>query len=233
MAFVRGLMGPYMRPMPIGASMAMTFSLLVAFIVAPWFSYRLLHGEKHVEEGGPDLQKSRTYRWYKGLMLPLLTRPRRAWIFLGVITAMLLGSMLLFPLNQVSVKMLPFDNKSELQVIIDMPEGTTLESTSRVAREIADDLATVPEVTHLQLYVGTAAPINFNGLVRHYNLRRGANVADVQVNLVHKDERDDQSHAISRRLRERVDKIAAHHGAATKVVEVPPGPPVPWSSGRS
>ncbi|MCP4664143.1 MAG: efflux RND transporter permease subunit, partial [bacterium] len=119
-----------------------------------------------------------------------------------------------------------FDNKSELQVIIDMPEGTTLESTSRVAREIADDLATVPEVTHLQLYVGTAAPINFNGLVRHYNLRRGSNVADVQVNLVHKDERDDQSHAISRRLRERVDKIAAHHGAATKVVEVPPGPPV-------
>ncbi|MEE8526192.1 MAG: efflux RND transporter permease subunit [Thermoanaerobaculia bacterium] len=226
MAFVRGLMGPYMLPMPVGASLAMSFSLLVALIAAPWFAYRLMRaGSGHGEEG-EGLESTRTYRVYRGLMQPLLTRPRRAWIFLGAITVLLLLAVLLFPLRGVSVKMLPFDNKSEIQVIVDMPEGTTLETTSRVAREIADELAAAPEVTDLQIYAGTAAPINFNGLVRHYDLRSGANVADLQVNLVHKKERADQSHAIAKRLRPLVQAVAERYGANVKVVEIPPGPPV-------
>ena len=225
MAFVRGLMGPYMLPMPVGASLAMSFSLLVALIAAPWFAYRLVRAGGHGTEG-EGLERTFTYRVYRRLMQPLLTRPRRGWVFLGAITVLLLLSVLLFPLRWVSVKMLPFDNKSEVQVIVDMPEGTTLETTSRVAREIADELAAVPEVTDLQLYAGIAAPINFNGLVRHYDLRSGANVADLQVNLVHKKERDDQSHPIAKRLRTLVQAVAERHGANVKVVEIPPGPPV-------
>ncbi len=227
MAFVRGLMGPYMLPMPVGASLAMSFSLLVALIAAPWFAYRLLRS--HGGHGGDEedgLEGSRTYRIYSGLMRPLLSRPRRAWIFLGAITALLLLALALVPLRWVSLKMLPFDNKSEVQVIIDMPEGTTLETTSRVAREIADELAVVPEVTDIQLYAGIAAPINFNGLVRHYDLRSGSNVADLQVNLVGKHERDEQSHPIAKRLRPLVQAVAERHGANAKVVEIPPGPPV-------
>ena len=226
MAFVRGLMGPYMLPMPVGASLAMTFSLLVALIAAPWFAYRLVRADSGHREEGEGLAESRVYLIYRRLLVPLLRRPRRAWGFLGTIAALLLASVALFPLEMVSVKMLPFDNKSELQVVLDLPEGTTLETTSRVAREIADDLATVEEVTDLQLYVGTSAPINFNGLVRHYDLRAGSNVADVQVNLRHKKARSRQSHEIAKSLRPRVQEIARRHGAAAKVVEVPPGPPV-------
>jgi multidrug efflux pump subunit AcrB len=227
MAFVRGLMGPYMLPMPVGASLAMSFSLLVALIAAPWFAYRLVRGEGHGEgEEGAGIESTRIYRVYRRLLVPLLSRPARAWLFLGVITALLLASVALFPLRLVSVKMLPFDNKSEVQVILDFPEGTTLEATTRVAREIADDLATVPEVTDIQLYAGTAAPINFNGLVRHYDLRSGSNAADLQVNLRHKDERAQQSHDLAKELRPRVQRIAERHGAIAKVVEIPPGPPV-------
>jgi len=227
MAFVRGLMGPYMLPMPVGASLAMSFSLLVALIAAPWFAYRLVRGESHGEgDEGAGIEQTRIYRVYRRLLMPLLARPARGWFFLGVITALLLASVALFPLRLVSVKMLPFDNKSEVQVILDLPEGTTLEATTRVAREIADDLATVPEVTDVQLYAGTAAPINFNGLVRHYDLRTGSNVADLQVNLRHKDERSQQSHDLAKELRPRVQRIAERHGAIAKVVEIPPGPPV-------
>ncbi len=227
MAFVRGLMGPYMLPMPVGASLAMTFSLLVALIAAPWFAYRLIKTEGHqpVAEGA-GIEQTATYRIYRRLLLPLLVQPRRAWPFLGATFALLLVSVALFPLGLVSVKMLPFDNKSELQIVLDLPEGTPLETTSRVAREVADDLATVAEVTDIQLYAGTSAPINFNGLVRHYDLRSGSNVADLQVNLKHKKERADQSHPIAGRLRPRVEEIARRYGAAVKVVEVPPGPPV-------
>ncbi len=227
MAFVRGLMGPYMLPMPVGATLAMTFSLLVALIAAPWFAYRLVRGESgHGENEGVGIEATRTYRVYRRLLLPLLVGRRRAWIFLGATTALLVVSVLLFPLRWVSVKMLPFDNKSEVQVIIDMPEGTTLETTSRVAREIADELAQVDEVTDIQLYAGTAAPINFNGLVRHYDLRAGSNVADLQVNLRDKKDRSEQSHAIAKRLRPLVQAVAERHGANAKVVEIPPGPPV-------
>ncbi len=226
MAFVRGLMGPYMLPMPVGASLAMTFSLLVALIAAPWFAYRLVRGESGHQEEGAGIETTRTYRVYRALLQPLLVRRRRAWLFLGAITGLLLLSVLLFPLRWVNVKMLPFDNKSELQVIVDMPEGTTLETTSRVAREIADALAAVDEVTDIQLYAGTAAPINFNGLVRHYDLRSGSNVADLQVNLRHKEERAEQSHAIAKRLRPLVTAVAERHGASAKLLEIPPGPPV-------
>jgi multidrug efflux pump subunit AcrB len=226
MAFVRGLMGPYMRPMPVGASLAMTFSLAVALMIAPWFAYRLLRktGEGEPEDAG--VERTRTYRAYRAVMRPLLDRPAKRWVFLGVVSLLLLVSVAFFPLRWVQVKMLPFDNKSELQVLVDMPEGTTLESTRRVARELAEYLRTVPEVTDLELYTGTSAPINFNGLVRHYDLRRGANVADIQVNLQGKDARSDQSHAIATRIRPPLASIGGRFGAAVKVVEVPPGPPV-------
>ncbi len=227
MAFVRGLMGPYMLPMPMGASLAMGFSLLVALIAAPWFAYRLLGSGSAAHHEDDSASPGRlVYRLYARMMVPLLARPRRAWTFLSVIFALLLLSMALVPLQKVNVKMLPFDNKSEFQVVIDMPEGTTLEHTSRVAREMSDYLASIPEVTDLQLYVGTAAPISFNGLVRHYDLRSGSNVADIQVNLRHKKERDQQSHPIAKRVRPTIQEIASRFGAAAKVVEVPPGPPV-------
>jgi len=226
MAFVRGLMGPYMRPMPVGASLAMIFSLLVALIAAPWFAYRLLRKQGEHHEEGYNLESSRVYRIYRGILLPLLQSPVRRWSFLGIVVALLLASVALIPLEMVSVKMLPFDNKSEVQIIIDMPEGTTLESTTLVAREIATYLQTVPEVTDLQIYAGTAAPINFNGLVRHYDLRSGANVADIQVNLASKHDRNEQSHDIAKRIRPPIQEIAARHGIVAKVLEIPPGPPV-------
>jgi len=226
MAFVRGLMGPYMRPMPVGAAMAMVFSLLIALVAAPWFAYRLLKGEGQGEESSYLLEETRTYRLYRKLLVPLLVRPLRAWLALLTVVVMLLLAVLMFPLKLVPVKMLPFDNKSEVQVIIDMPEGTTLERTTQVAQEIGVYLQTVPEVTDLQLYAGTSAPVNFNGLVRHYDLRRGSNVADLQVNLVHKSERSDQSHAFAKRIRPSIQQIASRHGAAVKVAEIPPGPPV-------
>ena len=224
MAFVRGLMGPYMRPMPVGAAVAMIFSLLVALIAAPWFGYRLLR--HNPDSGEPDLKTSRVYRIYRRIMRPLIDRPKRRWIFLGSVAALLVLSVLLFPLRMVPVKMLPFDNKSELQLIIDMPEGTTLEATANVARDLAEVSLQLDEVTDVQIYAGTAAPINFNGLVRHYDLRQGSNVADVQINFVHKSARSAQSHDLAKTLRPRVEEIARRHGAALKIAEVPPGPPV-------
>ncbi|MEJ2085354.1 MAG: efflux RND transporter permease subunit, partial [Acidobacteriota bacterium] len=224
MAFVRGLMGPYMRPMPVGAALAMVFSLLVALIAAPWFGYRLLRQDSGESEH--DLRRTRVYRVYRRVMQPLLSSPRLSWIFLASVATLLALSVLLFPLRLVTVKMLPFDNKSELQLIIDMPEGTTLETTESVARDLAEASLELPEVTHVQIYAGTAAPINFNGLVRHYDLRQGSNVADVQVNFLHKGDRSSQSHDLARVLRPRIEQIASRHGASVKIAEVPPGPPV-------
>jgi multidrug efflux pump subunit AcrB len=227
MAFVSGLMGPYMRPIPVGASAAMLASLAVAFIVTPWLALRLLRG--HVAApaaapGGPP--RARFARFYARILEPLMDRPGLRHAFYGVVAALLLLSVALIALRLVQVKMLPFDNKSELQVVLDLPEGTTLEASQAAAQEVAARLRTVPEVASTQTYAGTAAPFNFNGLVRHWFLRRGANVADVQVNLLPKHDRDRQSHAIALAVRPAVDSIARRHGARAKVAEVPPGPPV-------
>ena len=226
MAFVRGLMGPYMRPMPVGASLAMVFSLLVALVMAPWFAYRLLRRGKRSGHEKSSSSNGWTFRLYHKIMRPMLVRPSLRWMFLGGVFILLLASIALVPLKLVSLKMLPFDNKSELQIIIDMPEGTTLERTALVAREIASYLKGVPEVTDLQVYAGTSAPYNFNGLVRHYDLRRGSGVADIQVNLRHKSKRKFQSHPIAKRIRPPIQEIAERYGAAIKVAEIPPGPPV-------
>ena len=232
MAFVGGLMGPYMRPIPVGSTAAMLFSLAIAFTVTPWAAIRVLkrhtgHGAgtpaAHDHDQAPGDWFTRLY--YR-VMGPLLDQPRWRWAFLAGIVLLLLGSAGLVLIGKVQVKMLPFDNKSEFQVVIDAPEGTTLEQTTRIAQEMAAALRTHPEVRDWQIYAGTAAPFNFNGLVRHYYLRRGPNVADIQVNLVPKEQRADQSHAIAKRIRPAVAAIARKHGAAVAVAEVPPGPPV-------
>ena len=225
MVFVSGLMGPYMSPMPIGASLAMLFSLLVALVATPWLAYRLLKQHGHVDETA-GIEKSLIYRFYNATLLPLLNNTRKAKIALGSISLMLILAVSMLFFRVVEVKMLPFDNKSEFQVIIDMPEGTPLEQTAAVTKEMVDYLKTVPEVEHYQYYVGTYSPINFNGLVRHYFLRESANLADIQVNLVHKSQRDDQSHDIAKRVRPTLKEIADKYGARVKVAEVPPGPPV-------
>jgi multidrug efflux pump subunit AcrB len=222
MAFVGGLMGPYMKPIPIGATAAMIFSLLVAFIVTPWASLRLLK-----REGGHETHsEGRMTRLYRTVMGRLIRVPVWRYGFLLGVVILLLASMSLLFFKAVRVKMLPFDNKSEFQVIVDLPEGAPLEQTAAVTREIGDYIRAVPEVTDYQMYVGTASPSNFNGLVRHYYLRRGANVADIQVNLVGKGERDAQSHDIAKRVRPQIQEIAQRYNARVKVSEVPPGPPV-------
>jgi multidrug efflux pump subunit AcrB len=222
MAFVRGLMGPYMRPIPVGASAAMIFSLLVAFIVTPWASLRLLRREK----GGDHGEESWTTRLYRRAMTPLIHKPLWRYGFLLLVVLLLLGAMSLLAVKFVRVKMLPFDNKSEFQVIVDMPEGTTLEETAALTREIGEVIRKVPEVTDYQMYIGTASPYNFNGLVRHYFLRRAPNAADIQVNLAPKGERRAQSHDIAKRVRPLIEPIAARYQGRIKVAEVPPGPPV-------
>ena len=224
MAFVGGLMGPYMRPIPVGASVAMLFSLFIAFIISPWAAYRMLKGEKtaaHIE-GHEDW----TTRLYRRIMTPLIVSSWKRWVFLAGVVVLLLASASLVYFKVVHVKMLPFDNKSEFQVVVDMPDGTTLEQTARVTREIGEYVAAQPEVTDYQMYVGTAAPYNFNGLVRHYFLRQAPHQADLQVNLLSKDERSTQSHDIAKRVRPGIQAIAALYGARVKVAEVPPGPPV-------
>jgi multidrug efflux pump subunit AcrB len=225
MAMVRGLMGPYMRPIPIGASAAMIFSLLVAFVITPWAALRFMKGGHggHIEGSDGEDWGTRLYRRFMGM---LLSRGRNQWAFLGLVVVMLLASMSLVYFKLVLVKMLPFDNKSEFQVIVDMPEGTSLEKTAAVTRELAVRLTEIPEITDFETYIGTASPFNFNGLVRHYYMRRGENVADIQVNLTSKGDRKAQSHAIARRARGLLQPVAQQYGARIKVAEVPPGPPV-------
>jgi multidrug efflux pump subunit AcrB len=226
MAFVRGLMGPYMRPIPVGASAAMMFSLIVAFVVSPWAALRLLR--HYAGTGGHAQHESEgwTTRFYRRVMNPLILNSRRRWMFLGGVVVLLLAAVAFVPLKWVRVKMLPFDNKSEFQVIIDMPDGTPLEQTTRVAQTLGQYLARQPEVTNYQIYSGTSGPYNFNGLVRHYFLRRQTNQADIQVNLLSSHDRKTQSHEIARRLRPELVKLATPFGARIKVAEVPPGPPV-------
>lgn len=227
MAFVSGMMGPYMSPMPIGASIAMILSLFIALTVTPYLGYHLLrekNNQKHKEEAG--LETGFIYKFYQKIEQPLLDNSKKRWLFLGVIGILLLGSVFMFFTKSVVVKMLPFDNKNEFQIVIDMPEGTTLERTALVTKEISQYLTTIPEVVNYQNYVGISAPITFNGLVRHYDLRGGSNMADIQVNLLNKDDRNLQSHDIAKIVRPEIQRIGRKYNANVKVVEVPPGPPV-------
>jgi multidrug efflux pump subunit AcrB len=228
MAFVSGLMGPYMSPMPIGASIAMLLSLVVALTLTPYLGYIFLREkEKEGEEHhGLQLERTRIYKIYYSFIHPLLESRWKRWTFIMGTVIVLLGSLMLFYTKSVAVKMLPFDNKNEFQVVIDMPEGTTLEKTQAVALEIADYVSTQPMVKNYQVYAGTAGPISFNGLVRHYDIRKGANVADIQVNLIDKKERRQQSHDIVKEMRPAVQAIAKKYHANAKLVEIPPGPPV-------
>lgn len=225
MAFVQGLMGPYMRPIPIGSTAAMMFSMLVAFVVTPWTAYQVLSGHAGGSHHNGEKEDWGT-QLYRQFMNPLIRQPTLGAAFLIFITLLLFAAMNMVANGMVKVKMLPYDNKSELQVIIDMDEGTTLERTTNVALELARLVGKEPEVLNYQVYAGTSAPYNFNGLVRHYFLRRMPNVADIQVNLVNREERDQQSHDIAKRIRTRIAPLAQSLGARIKVAEIPPGPPV-------
>jgi multidrug efflux pump subunit AcrB len=225
MAFISGLMGPYMRPIPVNASIAMFFSLLVAVIVVPWFC-RICYRRRPGAEPAPAAHGRRGASFYGRLLTPLLDRRSLRNFFLGGVALLLAASLSLFYFKLVVMKMLPFDNKSELQLVIDMPEGTPLEETARAAKALSEYVGGLPEVAHYQAYVGTASPFNFNGLVRHYFLRESGNMADIQITLVDKHERAAQSHEIARRIRPEAQAIARRFGANVKVVEVPPGPPV-------
>lgn len=244
MAFVSGLMGPYMSPMPIGASITMILSLFIALTIVPYLAYYFLkkdgkqpvEGEEENEdeeeesstfgEEDKDLQQTKIYKLYNKIQRPMLESRRKRWGFIGGIILLLLASVFLFLNQSVLVKMLPFDNKNEFQIVIDLPEGTTLERTNAVTQEIAAYVKNRPEVVNYQTYVGTASPITFNGLVRHYDLRNQVTMADIQVNITHKDSRSEQSHDIAKSFREEVQKIGDVYGANIKIVEVPPGPPV-------
>jgi multidrug efflux pump subunit AcrB len=224
MAFVSGMMGPYMRPIPIGASAAMIASLAVAFIITPWLAFRLLKGHVHVAAAAQG--ETRFARNYRRLMEGLMSSERRRMGFYAGTIVLLLASISLLFFKAVQVKMLPFDNKSEFQVILDEPRGTTLETSDALANEVAKALLVIPEVTTTQAYAGTSSPFNFNGLVRHYFLRRGGDVSEVQVNLLPKGDRHRQSHEIAIAARKIVAPIAARYHARAKVAEIPPGPPV-------
>lgn len=232
MAFVSGMMGPYMSPMPIGASIAMIFSLVIALTLTPYFGYLFLRhknkngGEKEDAYEEVALHETRKYKIYAKIITPFLENRRYRWIFMIGLTVVLFASFILFYTKSVPVKMLPFDNKNEFQVIIDMPEGTTLERTAAVAKELAVYVSRNKMVTNYQTYVGTSAPISFNGLVRHYDMRMGENVADIQVNLIDKSKRREQSHEVASSMREELQAIGRKYNANVKVVEVPPGPPV-------
>jgi multidrug efflux pump subunit AcrB len=227
MAFVSGLMGPYMSPIPINASMGMLISLAIALVFTPWLAKRLLsHAQPAHEDAGGH---SRLLRFFERVMAPFLrsgeARRNRHRLYLATLGAILLAVSLVV-VQWVVMKMLPFDNKSEFQVVVDMPEGTALEETARVLDELAATIDQLPEVTDYQVYAGTSAPINFNGLVRQYYLRSGPELGDIQVNLVDKHHRDRKSHEIAVAVRPALAEIGRKYGASVKVVEVPPGPPV-------
>ena len=229
MFFVTGMMGPYMRPMPFNVPMAMLMSLLVAFTVTPWASYHLLKREydRPGEPAAGEHEEARRLKeLYRRILLPLLDRPGRGVVFLAAVFGAFLVSVGLVLLGLVPLKMLPYDNKSELQIVVDMPEGTTLEQTDAVTRSLGAYLATVSEVVDYETYVGTAGPFDFNGMVRQYYLRQGDHVADIRVNLVDKHVRAHQSHEIALRIRPAVEAIGRRYGANVKIVEMPPGPPV-------
>jgi len=227
MFFITGMMGPYMRPMALNVPLAMLMSMVVAFTITPWMSYHVLKGEydKTTEPAGP-IEQSRIYRFYRAVVAPFLASGRRSAVLLLVVSGLFAASVSLVYLRQVPLKMLPYDNKNEFQIVVDMPEGTTLEQTEAVTHALGERLRTVPEVTNFTTFVGIASPIDFNGLVRHYYLRQGPHVADIRVNLLEKHLRAAQSHEIVLRVRQELLPIAERFGANVKFVEMPPGPPV-------
>jgi multidrug efflux pump subunit AcrB len=227
MLFITGMMGPYMRPMALNVPLAMVMSLLVAFTITPWLAWRALRGHATRERPpAPPVEDSGAYRFYARTLSPFLDDRRRARRLLAAMVALFVGALALGALRQVPLKMLPFDNKNEFQVMIDPPEGTTLERTDALARRLGEVLRAAPEVRDFSVYSGVASPMDFNGLVRHYFLREGPNVAEIRANLVHKRAREAQSHAILLRLRDDLEAVAAEAGARISLVEVPPGPPV-------
>jgi len=231
MAFVSGLMGPYMSPIPINSSLGMALSLAIAFTVTPWLALKFMrhHGDgvDHVAtQTHETASRPKVERLFNAVLSPFLNSARKRWLLFGGILAALLLSIGLTLVQWVVLKMLPFDNKSEFQVVVDMPAGTPLEDTAATLQDLGAFLSRQPEVVNLQGYAGTASPITFNGLVRQYYLRADAEQGDLQVNLVDKNHRSDKSHVIAQRLRPELEKIGATHNARVKVVEVPPGPPV-------
>ncbi len=224
--FITGMMGPYMAPMALNVPVAMLMSMVVAFTVTPWLSYHMLRGEYGKEATPFVLQSSLTYRVYRTIVSPFVSRRLWAWLLMLAVVVLFVLSALLAVTGRVPLKMLPFDNKPEFQIVIDMPEGTTVETTDEVLRALADHLREAPEVTEVLTCAGTASPIDFNGMVRHYYLRTGPHVGDIRVNLLPKEQREQQSHEILLRLRNQLQDIANRYNANMKLVELPPGPPV-------
>ncbi len=227
MMFVTGLMGPYMAPIPANASAAMLFSFFVAVIIAPWLRVRLGQGG-HASSSGELGAEGIDWmgRLYMRIARPVLDSRLRSLLFLLVVGSGMIAVLFLFYTEDVTVKLLPFDNKSEMQVVVDLPEGSTLEATERTLFRLADAIADLPELTSVQVYAGTAAPFNFNGLVRHYYIRRSPELGDLAINLIPKHERERTSHQIALEIRSRLARVPVPEGTAIKVVEVPPGPPV-------
>ena len=226
MFFITGMMGPYMRPMALNVPLAMLMSMVVSFAITPWVSSKLL--KKETGHGGEpyDITKTANYRLYRRVILPFVNSRVKSLLLLFVIAVLFVISVGLALTGYVPLKMLPFDNKDEIQVLIDTPEGTTLETTDAIVRRVEDLLITMPEVTEYVSTVGTASPMDFNGLVRHYYMREGSNVADIRVNLLPRNDRQMSSHAIVLRIRNDIDAIAQETGASIKLIEAPPGPPV-------
>ncbi|MEQ9410580.1 MAG: efflux RND transporter permease subunit [Fuerstiella sp.] len=228
LAFITGMMGPYMAPMALNVPLTVTVSTVVAFVLTPWLAMVTLRNQGGGSESGAagDITKSRLYRFYSRLLVPMLDSRRLSWSVLGGTGLLLLGAMALPTARLVPLKMLPYDNKNEFQVVVDMPEGTTLEQTDAVTRQLGQYLSAEAEVRDYQITVGTASPMDFNGMVRHYFLRSGPQVAEIRVNLLSKDLRVQQSHEIILRIRNGMTQLADSLGARLKLVEVPPGPPV-------
>lgn len=233
MFFITGMMGPYMRPMALNVPVAMAMSMLVAFTITPWLSYHILKGHvgklarsHQTEAHDTDVKQTRVYKFFYPIMAPLLHKRWIAYSFLAAVAVLTGAAMYLAANRSVPLKMLPFDNKNELLLVLDFPEGTTLQTSDAAVRAFEHYLVTVPEVTDLTSYVGLASPMDFNGLVRHYYLRRGDNVAEIRLNLVSKKNRTQQSHALGLSLRAELDRIAQAHNVALKLIETPPGPPV-------
>ena len=225
MFFITGMMGPYMRPMAINVPLAMLSSMLVSLVITPWISNKLL-GEVGAGHDTYDPETTPTYRVYRRVILPFIESRKKAWGLLAVMGGLFAFSILLAATGLVPLKMLPFDNKNEFQLVVDMPESATLERTDAVVRELEDYLRTMPEVTDFTSTVGAGSPMDFNGLVRHYYLRQGPNLADIRVNLLPRHNRAMDSHAITLRIRHDIEALAAKTGAKIKIVETPPGPPV-------